>query len=142
MRKWVFAVMIVSLLFSVNAFAEDKDFKIAAIFQTAIEEPWDGAIHQACLKAKEDGRDIGCLILTDHPAEDQWELIYQGVLPEARGRGFGLEITRHAQWLTSQAGRSRLVLAVDAGNSPAIAAYASAGFQQWDRRYVFVKALS
>jgi len=36
-----------------NAEAIDyKDFKLAAIFQTAIEEPWDGAIHQACLKAK------------------------------------------------------------------------------------------
>jgi len=38
-----------------NAEAIDyKDFKLAAIFQTAIEEPWDGAIHQACLKAKEE----------------------------------------------------------------------------------------
>jgi basic membrane lipoprotein Med (substrate-binding protein (PBP1-ABC) superfamily) len=32
----------------------DEPFKIAAIFQTAIEEPWDGVIHQACLKAKEE----------------------------------------------------------------------------------------
>jgi len=31
-----------------------KDFKLAAIFQTPIEEPWDGAVHQACLKAQEE----------------------------------------------------------------------------------------
>ena len=36
------------LLGAGNAEAIDyKDFKLAAIFQTAIEEPWDGAIHQA-----------------------------------------------------------------------------------------------
>ncbi len=29
-------------------------FKLAAVFQTAIEEPWDGVIHQACLKARTD----------------------------------------------------------------------------------------
>jgi basic membrane protein A len=29
-------------------------FKVAAIFQTAIEEPWDGVIHQACLKAQKE----------------------------------------------------------------------------------------
>ncbi len=41
------------LLSSGASFAEVKeykDFKLAAVFQTAIEEPWDGAIHQACLK--------------------------------------------------------------------------------------------
>ncbi len=32
--------------------AGEKPFKLAAVFQTAIEEPWDGVIHQACLKAK------------------------------------------------------------------------------------------
>ena len=87
-------------------------------------------------------KDIGCLLLTDHPAEDQWELIYQGIVPEARGHGFGLVMTRHAQWLTADANRSRLVLAVDAENKPAISAYAEAGFHQWDRRYVYVKLIS
>jgi len=33
---------------------EEKPFMVAAVFQTAIEEPWDGVIHQACLKAKEE----------------------------------------------------------------------------------------
>lgn len=32
----------------------EKPFMVAAIFQTAIEEPWDGVIHQACLRAKEE----------------------------------------------------------------------------------------
>ncbi|MEW6230024.1 MAG: BMP family protein [Bacillota bacterium] len=31
-----------------------KPFKVAAIFQTAIEEPWDGVIHEACLRAQKE----------------------------------------------------------------------------------------
>jgi basic membrane protein A len=32
----------------------DGTFRIAALYQTAIEEPWDGVIHQACLRAVEE----------------------------------------------------------------------------------------
>jgi len=89
--------------------------------------------------ARDGHTDVGCLLLADHPAEDQWELVYQGVVPAARGQGFGLDMTRHAQRLAGQAGRNRLVLAVDADNRPAIAGYTAAGFHQWDRRFVYVK---
>ncbi len=34
--------------------AEEGAFQVAAVFQTAIEEPWDGVIHQACLRAKDE----------------------------------------------------------------------------------------
>jgi len=33
---------------------EEGAFRVAAIFQTAIEEPWDGVIHQACLRAQKE----------------------------------------------------------------------------------------
>ncbi|MBI3839162.1 MAG: GNAT family N-acetyltransferase [Planctomycetia bacterium] len=85
------------------------------------------------------GSDIGCLLLTDHPQSDQWELVYMGVVPEARGHGWGVAIARHAQWLTRQAERKRLVLAVDAANAPALAAYATAGFVAWDHRSVYLR---
>lgn len=87
------------------------------------------------------GSDVGCLILADHAAADQWELVYMGLAPEARGRGWGLAIVRHAQWLAGRAGRARLVLAVDAANAPAIAQYAAAGFAAWDRRSVLIRLL-
>ena len=52
MKKIAFIVL-VGLLGLVAAFPQaaggTDQFKIAAIFQTSIEEPWDGAIHQACL---------------------------------------------------------------------------------------------
>ncbi len=54
------------------------------------------------------GEAIGCLILTDYPEHATWELIYMGLLLAARGRGRGVGIARHAQWLCGQAGASAL----------------------------------
>ena len=83
--------------------------------------------------------DVGCLLLTDHPQDENWELIYMGVVAGQRGRAWGIEIVRYAQWLTGLAGRPRLVLAVDAANDPAIRVYAAAGFRAWERRSVYAK---
>jgi hypothetical protein len=60
MKKVFLGLMIVALSVSFTFTSSyGKDFKIAAIFQTAIEEPWDGVIHQACLKAnKEMGKNL------------------------------------------------------------------------------------
>jgi ribosomal protein S18 acetylase RimI-like enzyme len=85
--------------------------------------------------------DVGCVLLTDHAPQRVWELLYLGVLPEYRGRGLGLEITRYAQWLAARENVERVVLAVDAANEPAKSMYAAAGFTAWDRRSVFVKVL-
>jgi ribosomal protein S18 acetylase RimI-like enzyme len=87
------------------------------------------------------GEDIGCLLLTDYPEHGIWELIYMGVLPAARGRSWGLGIVRHALWLSRQASRSRLVLAVDAANEPALRMYAAAGFRTWDRTSAYIRVL-
>lgn len=94
------------------------------------------------LIARHAGEDAGCLLLADHPQHDNYELVYMGVLPSARGHGWGVDMTRHAQWLTRLAGRPRLVLAVDAANQPAIRMYASAGFRAWDRRSVYVRVFA
>jgi basic membrane protein A len=59
MKKTLVAILLVLLAASL-AFPggqgekppEEKSFRVAAIFQTAIEEPWDGVIHQACLRAQ------------------------------------------------------------------------------------------
>ncbi|MGO8749648.1 MAG: GNAT family N-acetyltransferase [Thermoguttaceae bacterium] len=88
------------------------------------------------------GQDIGCLLLADHPDQEQWELAYMGLVKGARGQGLGRKIVRHAQWLTQSAGRSRLVLAVDAANRPAAEVYTSSGFRQWARRSVYIRSFS
>ncbi len=91
------------------------------------------------LFVRHDGRDVGCLLLADHPAAGNIELVYMGLIPSSRGKSFGTEICRHAQWLTRQSGRVRLVAAVDAANLPAIEMYASVGFRVCDRRTVYLK---
>lgn len=86
-------------------------------------------------------RDAGCLLLADFADSDQRLLVYMGLLPEARGKGLGIEVVRYAQWLCAQSGRGRLILAVDAANKPAIDIYAAAGFVIWDRRSVWLHVL-
>jgi ribosomal protein S18 acetylase RimI-like enzyme len=83
--------------------------------------------------------DVGVLLLADHPAASHWELVYMGVVPEARGHGWGNQIVRYAQHCARRAGIERIVLAVDAVNTPALRMYGSAGFEAWDRRAVFVR---
>ena len=85
--------------------------------------------------------DVGCLLLADHPEHGQFEIIYMGIVPEARGREVGQRICQWAEWLTREAGREWLVAAVDAANRPAVAMYAAAGFSIVERRSVFLRIL-
>jgi ribosomal protein S18 acetylase RimI-like enzyme len=90
---------------------------------------------------RHNGCDVGCLLLTLHPAGPHCELVYVGLVPSVRGRGWGIELTRHAQWLSRQVDAERLVLAVDASNEPAVRIYVAAGFAAWDRRQLWLKPL-
>ena len=89
-----------------------------------------------------ENRDVGCLLLADHPRYENMELVYMGVIPENRGQHWGADIARRAQWVARQAGRPRLVLAVDASNRPAIDLYASVGFRTWDQRRIYYRIFS
>ncbi len=80
---------------------------------------------------------VGCLLLTDHPAEGQAELIYMGLVPACRGRGWSSAITQQALRLAQAAGRRQVVLAVDEANLAARHVYRRAGFRLWDRRQVW-----
>jgi mycothiol synthase len=91
------------------------------------------------LIVRHDGRDVGCLLLADHPKNGNYELVYMGLAAWARGHGWGTDIARQAQWQTRQAGRPRLVLAVDAANQPALRIYTAVGFRAWDRRTAYAK---
>jgi ribosomal protein S18 acetylase RimI-like enzyme len=86
-----------------------------------------------------DDHDVGMLLLADHPQAGHLELVYMGLVPEARGRGWGRQVTHHAQRVAQSAGAERIVLAVDADNEPALRMYRSAGFEAWDRRSVYVR---
>jgi mycothiol synthase len=96
-------------------------------------ELWHIAVHN--------GVNVGCLLVNLHPDVGHAEIVYVAVVPEVRGRGWGLALTRHAQWLASQTKSQRLVLAVDAANEPAIRLYSKAGFDVFDRRAVWIQSL-
>jgi ribosomal protein S18 acetylase RimI-like enzyme len=91
---------------------------------------------------RNNGQEVGCLLLNNHPGQRQWELVYLGIVPEARGNGWGRQATRFAQLLAKHADCERLILAVDAKNDPAVSAYTSAGFFELLRRSVFLKTFT
>lgn len=88
------------------------------------------------------GWDVGCLLLADHPEQGNLELVYMGLIPDARGHGWGCDIARHAQWLTRRQGRQQLVLAVDGENEPALRMYHAVGCRVWDEREAYLRVFS
>ncbi|MEJ2024949.1 MAG: BMP family protein [Deltaproteobacteria bacterium] len=86
MKKFVLVCSIVCafIAFGISS-VYAKPFKIAAIFQTAIEEPWDGVIHQACLKAQKQMKNIHYEFTEKVGAAD-----FEKVLREYAERGFDL----------------------------------------------------
>lgn len=88
------------------------------------------------------GQPAGVLLLADHPTSNQFELIYMGVSPNARGRGLGRIAVARAQHQTLEWGRERIVLAVDSANGPASRVYEEAGFVEWDRRLALLRPKS
>jgi len=91
------------------------------------------------LFVRHEGEDVGVLLLADHPKGRHWELMYMGIVPEYRGRGWGRQIAHYAQWLARGARAERLLVAVDAKNRPAANVYRSTGFEIWELRAVYVR---
>ncbi|MEX0718178.1 MAG: GNAT family N-acetyltransferase [Planctomycetaceae bacterium] len=74
------------------------------------------------------GNDVGLLLATAHPAESAREVVYMGVVPEARGRGFGRAMLLDALGAARSARCAALRLAVDERNAPARTLYDACGF--------------
>lgn len=64
--------------------AEAKNIKMAAIFQTPIEESWDGAVHQGCIEASKE------LNVPYEFTEKVGAADFERVLREYAERGFDL----------------------------------------------------
>lgn len=62
---------------------------------------------------------IGCLLLTPRPTADLIEVTYMGLVPAARGNGWGGELLRAARQKGREAGLGQIALAVDHANRPA-----------------------
>ena len=89
----------------------------------------------------EDSRGMGVLLLSGIPQTDAVELVYLGVVPEARGRGLGTVLMHHAMELTLGQRRRRLSLAVDSRNAPALKLYYRFGMQQVATRRAMIRDL-
>lgn len=85
--------------------------------------------------------DVGCLLVNLHPEVRHAEIVYLALVPEARGRGWGELLAGQACVAARQAACERVVLAVDATNGPAIGMYQRAGFQEFERRCVWIARL-
>jgi ribosomal protein S18 acetylase RimI-like enzyme len=66
---------------------------------------------------------IAVLLLAKVPQAGSVELVYLGLVPEARGRRLGDLLVRHALAAVAAAGLGRLTLAVDSRNVPALKVY-------------------
>jgi ribosomal protein S18 acetylase RimI-like enzyme len=93
------------------------------------------------LLVRQDDDWIGCLLLVGLTELSALEVAYIAVLPEARGRGIGRELTRLAVREATAAGVNMLTLAVDDRNVPALRMYESEGFEQWDERDAYLLLL-
>jgi ribosomal protein S18 acetylase RimI-like enzyme len=85
------------------------------------------------------GRDVGVLLLAEHPERNTWEVAYLGVVHEHRGCGFGRAILQDGLRLAGRSGSSDIEIAVDAGNAPALALYRSLGFAELRRFAVHLR---
>lgn len=88
---------------------------------------------------RHEGRPAGLLLLTEHPPEAVWEVVYFGVAPRFRGMGFGKRVLEAGIDLAQANGIREIVLAVDVRNSPAMRLYEELSFTQFDRRIVHAR---
>ncbi len=93
------------------------------------------------LIAKVGDTPVGVALLTHVPLQSAMEIVYVGVVPEARGCSYGSYLVRLAIEHAMQANSTHLMLAVDHCNHYARKMYASFGFKETDRRHAWIRNL-
>lgn len=88
---------------------------------------------------RHEGQDVGCLLLSQHQHQAVFDVVYLGLVPEVRRRGWGVRMIRHAQDVARLEGAQRLMLTCDVNNPPALNTYRRTGFHEIDRWSTFLK---
>ncbi len=83
---------------------------------------------------------VAVLLMAEVPGRESWEVVYLGLTPRARGRGLGRASLSYALEL-ARPHVTRLELAVDLRNAPAVQLYQSADFIARDRKIVHLAIL-
>jgi len=89
----------------------------------------------------ENGSPRGCMLLSGTPGLDAIELVYLGLAPEARGRGYGRKLLDLGMNSAALRGYGAMTCAVDLRNTPALRLYEQAGFRPFSRRVALVRRL-
>jgi len=84
------------------------------------------------------GTPVGLVILIPPRFSPTWELGYLGVVPAARGNGYGTMLLRFALHTARELGATHLTLSVDTRNEPALAVYRGHGFRSFQEQRVFL----
>ena len=88
---------------------------------------------------RKDGKDVGILLMNEHPDQSSVELVYFGVAAAFRGHGYGRQILREGLQAAALTGHSILFLAVDCGNFYANGLYDELGFVELAKRKVLIR---
>ena len=89
--------------------------------------------------ATQKGRPVAVLLLARSPKQDTVEVVYMGVVAEARRRNLGRAVLARANRIAAQTGARTITLAVDAANTPARNLYRAVGFTTNTRRRAWVR---
>ena len=85
---------------------------------------------------------VGTILLSYVPERPAYEVVYMGLLPQWRRRGYGTVLLRRGVQMARDQAAMMLTLAVDARNTPAQRLYRRFGFREVSRRDVWVRILS
>lgn len=85
-----------------------------------------------------EGQDVGLVLVAEHSTQRSLELLYIGLTPDARGRGYGRQMLKHLTDAAQETESTILTCAVDARNSYAIKIYREAGFQFGETQEVWL----
>lgn len=85
-----------------------------------------------------DDRPAGCILLAENPLQPVLEIAYMGVHPELRGIGLGRVLLSRGLEIAHREAFTRVTLAVDACNAPALRLYHGTGFRPTARRRAMV----
>jgi ribosomal protein S18 acetylase RimI-like enzyme len=92
--------------------------------------------------AMHDGQPVGVLLVAEVTDTRAWDIAYVGVVPEARHRGYGREMTHMAMEAARATSTEYLTLAVDNRNRAAWNLYQRLGFEPYDQREVYLAVWS
>lgn len=100
--------------------------------------PFEPALWQLLL---EGAKPVGVLLLSAVPARNALELVYLGLIPEARGRGYGQLLMNRTLSLATRRACALATLAVDSSNVPALRLYRHSGYWRVAERLAMIRKL-